>query len=187
MSDEKYKPIHVDKTETKLQITSEVEKEIAQFREKFKEKSYSGRHPELGKMVNCPFCDRRHRNSIACFQIFAKESISIGRNDLCPCGSKKKFKKCCVSIDNGVELVATGRGHGKGRLTPHWNRRSLELVDLTRQLIPTYPEILNKEGKLEPDVKKARSRALNILRKKWHQQSSKIQRQKKLSRRINRG
>jgi hypothetical protein len=174
-------------SEEKFQPIPEVEKAILEFREQQKEKSYSERHSELGRMLNCPFCDRRHRNSIACFQIFAKESIGIGRNDLCPCGSKKKFKKCCVSIDNGVELVATGRGHGKGRLTPHWNRRSLELVDLTRQLIPTYAEILNKEGKLEPDVKKARSRALNMLRKKWHEQGSEIQRQQKLSRKINRG
>jgi len=22
--------------------------------------------------------------------------IKIGRNDICPCGSKKKFKKCCI-------------------------------------------------------------------------------------------
>jgi SEC-C motif domain protein len=32
-----------------------------------------------GKMVDSPL----------------RELIKIGRNDLCPCGSKKKYKKCC--------------------------------------------------------------------------------------------
>ena len=27
----------------------------------------------------------------------------IGRNDLCPCGSGKKYKKCCALKEEGVE------------------------------------------------------------------------------------
>lgn len=31
----------------------------------------------------------------------------IRRNELCPCGSNQKFKKCCISkINKGEELVA---------------------------------------------------------------------------------
>lgn len=137
------------------QVKPEIKDAIARIREKEKEKSFSGRHPELGKMINCQFCDRRHRSSILCFQVFAKDK-------------------------NDIELIARGHGHGHGRLTRHWNKRSLELVDLTRQLIPFYPN-----G--EADFQKARSRALNMLRKKWHARSTRIQTQQKLSRRINRG
>ena len=25
------------------------------------------------------------------------ESVKIGRNDKCPCGSEKKYKKCCLN------------------------------------------------------------------------------------------
>ena len=43
----------------------------------------------------------------------------IGRNDLCPCGSGKKYKKCCISktemtqsrtwvSDEGMHVVAPG-------------------------------------------------------------------------------
>jgi hypothetical protein len=28
---------------------------------------------------------------------FIKEEISIGRNEICPCGSGKKYKKCCIN------------------------------------------------------------------------------------------
>ncbi len=32
--------------------------------------------------------------------IIHKYNKKIGRNDLCPCGSGKKFKKCCINNDN---------------------------------------------------------------------------------------
>lgn len=33
-------------------------------------------------------------------KIKKNEFKNIGRNDLCPCGSKKKYKKCCLSSEN---------------------------------------------------------------------------------------
>lgn len=134
-------------------VPTELQKSITKVRESLASRSFSGRNPELGKMINCVFCDRRHRSIENCVQRFAKDK-------------------------NGKELIAEGHGHGKGRLTPHWNRRSLELVILTRRLIPLYPE--------DTPIKKIRSRALNLLRKKWHAASQRIQAQQKLSRRINR-
>jgi hypothetical protein len=137
------------------EVSEKIRQAIADIREKQKDKSFSERHPELGRMINCPICDRRHRTSEICLQRFAKTK-------------------------EGVELVARGHGHGKGRINRHWNRRSLELVDLTRKLIIFYPN-----G--EEDVKKARSAAINTLRRKWHARSQRIQMQQKLSRKINRG
>jgi hypothetical protein len=29
---------------------------------------------------------------------FTKKYTDVGRNDLCPCGSQKKFKKCCMGL-----------------------------------------------------------------------------------------
>ncbi len=31
---------------------------------------------------------------------------TVGRNELCPCGSGKKYKKCCLSKDSAVDLDA---------------------------------------------------------------------------------
>ena len=42
-----------------------------------KDRSYSGRHPELGKMINCQFCGMRHRQNDTlrkCEQKFATET-----------------------------------------------------------------------------------------------------------------
>lgn len=35
--------------------------------------------------------------------------MSVGRNDLCPCGSGKKYKKCCLEKNNLIELAAQRR------------------------------------------------------------------------------
>lgn len=44
------------------------------------ERSFSGRHPELGKMINCKFCGHRHReNERNCKQVFAKDENGIDR------------------------------------------------------------------------------------------------------------
>jgi len=32
---------------------------------------------------------------------FKRETSKINRNEKCPCGSEKKYKKCCLK-DNGV-------------------------------------------------------------------------------------
>lgn len=39
-------------------------------------------------MLVCPDCDSR--------DIDVRLDTKIGRNDLCPCGSGKKYKKCCL-------------------------------------------------------------------------------------------
>ena len=30
--------------------------------------------------------------------------MEVGRNDLCPCGSGKKYKKCCMKKEKVVEI-----------------------------------------------------------------------------------
>jgi hypothetical protein len=135
-------------------VSNEVKQAIAKYREDFKEKSFSGRNPELGKMIKCQICNRRHRTAEICLQRFAKNK-------------------------EDVELVARGHGHDRGRLRHHWSKKRLQVVDLTRRLIPFYPNA-------EEDFLKAKSRALNLLRKKWHEVSAVIQHKQKLSRAINR-
>ena len=34
--------------------------------------------------------------------------MKAGRNDPCPCGSGKKYKKCCLAKDQAASLTQTG-------------------------------------------------------------------------------
>lgn len=72
---------------------------IARFREdgherSMQEKSYFKRTNECWYYV-----DSEHR------QVRTKPTpatAKVGRNDPCPCGSGKKYKKCCVEVANGA-------------------------------------------------------------------------------------
>lgn len=43
-----------------------LEAAVSAFNTERSAKSFSGRHPELGRMVNCPVCDKRHRSAHVC-------------------------------------------------------------------------------------------------------------------------
>ncbi|TRZ81795.1 hypothetical protein D4R86_02170 [bacterium] len=39
----------------------------------------------------------RERQSLDVFKPIVNVEAKIGRNDPCPCGSNKKYKKCCLN------------------------------------------------------------------------------------------
>ena len=57
--------------EEKFDVNQVVTDAIAKLREDIADRSFSGRHPELGKMIKCQICGLRHRSSIVCKQRFA--------------------------------------------------------------------------------------------------------------------
>jgi hypothetical protein len=56
----------------KFDVNQAVTDAIAKLREDIAERSFSGRHPELGKMKKCQICGLRHRSSIVC-----KENVLV--------------------------------------------------------------------------------------------------------------
>ena len=60
--------------------------------------------------MNCPRCKKSNRfklnyknEIVACecgwngiSETFKRKRSKIGRNDMCPCASGKKYKKCCL-------------------------------------------------------------------------------------------
>lgn len=48
-------------------------------------------HEEQGR-VHGPHCNHHHGSSLSPIK---RVTPKVGRNDDCPCGSQKKFKKCC--------------------------------------------------------------------------------------------
>lgn len=48
-------------------------------------------HEHLDDHVHGPWCDHDHHHA----EPYVRAMPKVGRNDPCPCGSGKKFKKCC--------------------------------------------------------------------------------------------
>jgi len=55
-------------------------------------------------------------------QSIVREGPKVGRNDPCPCGSGKKYKKCCLRLDReaGVAASAAGMVRRAARESPGW-------------------------------------------------------------------
>jgi len=66
--------------------------------------SSTGRIPQADQWVN--FISQTEKHYLESFrnngsvkgETFKKNYTDVGRNDPCPCGSGKKFKKCCMSL-----------------------------------------------------------------------------------------
>lgn len=82
---------------------------------------------------------------------------SVGRNDPCPCGSGKKYKKCCISKE---EIHREASGQASGQAPPGLHeapidqsgnraldaieaRRYDEAEELCRKLLEQYPDQLD--------------------------------------------
>ena len=137
-------------------------------------RSYSGRNPELGKMINCPICDLRHRGVI-CTPVYA-----TGRWDLAPEGEKKLL----IASQNTAKGVMGAHTVAKKRLHPHPSKRKLQLVQLTQRLFPLHEPYLTDPIEC---MKAARNDAYRIIIKGMKMASKLYRGQQKTSRRINAG
>jgi hypothetical protein len=134
--------------------------------EEIKRRSFSGRHPELGKMIKCQVCQKRHRSSVKCEQKFVElwieEDLETGEKTTVyataaqPKGTEIPHQ---ISAQQPTLKQAIGAAALKGkRQKPHPNKRNLQLIEQVRVLLPDEYD--------ENDLKKARTRARRILSKK---------------------
>lgn len=115
-------------------------------------KSFSDRHPELGRMITCAVCGNRHRSSRTCTAVYARVAGLL-------------------KPDGSVDLVTKRQVHGaaafKGkRILRHRNAWGLQVLEratlIYRDLIadPYWPRTNTEEL-----GKHALSRALNAKRR----------------------
>lgn len=154
-----------------------VNEAVAAFNTAHIAKSFSGRHPELGRMVKCQVCQTRHRDYIKCQQKFA-----VGRYDLAPEG-EKKILMADQTTRNGVMGAASVKGK---RLKPHPNSYALQILERVKVKFPEKHLDLPAEafGKL---LKSVRADAVVYVDKKLAIKAGKKRRQQDVSRRINNG
>lgn len=102
---------------------------IEGFKKRFEARSFSERHPELGKMLKCQICLTRHRSSKVCTQRFA-----VGTHDPRPEGEKVLL----VASQTTRKGLYGAAQFAKKRIKPHHSHRMLRLVQMTQDLFPKY-------------------------------------------------
>jgi hypothetical protein len=155
-------------------------------------KSFSERHPELGKMVNCPVCLERHRSARVCVPTYA----------VVPDETDEQGQPVFYLASQYTRKGVYGAKNFKGRILKHRNAWGLQVLEratiLFRQDIASFPSLttesiyLTKEQKAERDKELERfgrvalSRSLNEFRKKRADRRRKFQKITKASRKANR-
>ena len=159
---------------------------IAKTRAALRNRSFSGRNPQLGRMIKCQICGRRHRENwevggvrYMCVQQFAKPRYmftTTEAGEIIP-----------VPMDQRPELIANQKTHkgqygaaafAKKRLLPHHNRRDLLLVQRTIELYPEHAVYLSdpleamREARLQAQREIARNLELRSGRRKRLQKIS---------------
>jgi hypothetical protein len=124
-------------------------------------RSYSGRHPELGKMIKCAACGRRHYDFKICEITYAKDA-------------------------DGNEIVNPwgARSNIRGRFHPHPSKRKLQLVQRTQKVFYEYQPYFKDAHDCMVEARTEAGRQLKAERKA---ESKRIRHQQKHSRRINLG
>jgi hypothetical protein len=176
-----------DAKEKRLQAVADAAEEaIADIRGR----SFSARHPEIQKMINCYVCNRRHRGpqcKPTYKQMWVDEDLETGE----------------LSIQFAIVPLP---GQGKnGKLTRPWSifgapkrmnwakprkhrrpsKRGLQIIEITRQLM----QYVNKERFTTEAAQmlEAKRMAIQTLDNRAEREAKRIRKQQDLSRRINRG
>lgn len=118
-----------------------------------RDRSFSGRNPELGKMINCQVCDRRHRAVIKCKQVFKQlwvdEDVETGELTI-------QYATVPLPGQNpGPKAIIGAAFFAKKRKNPHPSRRKLQYIRLVRKLTP--------DEYTQEDLKDAREMAAELL------------------------
>lgn len=190
--------------EPKFKISPEVVAAADAALGSIKERSFSGRHAELGKMINCCVCNRRHRTTDAVYREHFDEN---GKKTvtLLPVvsGCKQVFKQMWVDEDldtgelsiqyatvplpgqKGTPKAIVGAAYfAKKRKNRHPNQTGLQIVEITRRLM----QYVNKKLFMteQAQMLEAKRMAINTLHNRREAEAKRIRRQQRESRRINR-
>jgi hypothetical protein len=149
---------------------------VAKTAKAIKSRSVYGRNPEIGRMIKCAVCRRRHRDVIKCVPKYYEITYEMSddtEETVQMIASQFTYKGV-----NGAASVAKKRFH------PHLNRRDLQLIMRTRELFPQHEPYFSDPMDA---MKEARHEAKEQLEKERRAQRKFKRRQQDAARRINFG
>lgn len=230
MTDERYEPItnfppsvienyYADFSDTTLNVpeepkpltpSEELQRTVAEALMVLERRSFSERHPELGKMVNCRVCSTRHRlNERKCEQVF---TYRIGDYELYREDEQGELVPAYRTAMRPDEKPTKNQLHGAPKMVnfsmpryhPHPSKIKLQFIERTRKifeeldfelldekdeafkrLVPTEQKV--KQEQFQKDLQRARVLAARELRRERELSDREVRRRQDQSRRINQG
>jgi hypothetical protein len=176
----------------KINVVGDAQKAINAALFEIEDRPFSGRHPELGKMVNCRVCGIRHRvNERKCEQVFTYRvgDYELFRED--ENGELVPDYRTAVRPDKRptMKQVMGRAAFAKKRFNPHPSRFKLVLIERTRIVFERLGFPLDNKDKeqFQKHLQRARVVATREIKKEQELSDREVRRRQDLSRRMNRG
>jgi hypothetical protein len=149
----------LNEPELEVVPTQEGQDAAAKALQAIRNRSFSGRHPELGKMKNCQLCYLRHReNDNPCVQKFATGRYDM--RDTKPLLIAGETPETAPAFYHTKVKILLGRAvFNKRRHFPHHNYRTLQFLELVRTLLP--------DEYTQEDLVRVRAKAKRVLAEKF--------------------
>jgi hypothetical protein len=169
-----------------IPASPEAQEAVKKALQAIKDRSFSGRNPQLGKMVKCQVCGTRHRSVIKCEQRFkelhTEEDLETGEVTTVFATCLQPDKKPTVRQKVGAQ------GFKGKRKNPHPNQGDLQLIERSKKNF----DATGDEGYVSPEefqhrIRLVRTTAERQLRKENRRKAKKFRKVQDVSRRINRG
>lgn len=125
-------------------IREEVKKLVVKALNSIEDRSFSGRNPQLGKMIKCPVHGIRHRDIIKCEPKYAYDYTLEDMET----GEKTDVLRVLPQKTRN-QVMGAAMFKGKRR-KPHMSRRKLQFVEIVRGLLAdeyTREDLLNARRK----------------------------------------
>jgi hypothetical protein len=113
-------------------VSPEVLAELTKTAASIRGRNFAGRHPELGRKINCCICHQRHYEP-QCKQNYAVDYIEEDQET----GERKTIYRTAVQEGKRpTKKQVLGAAQFKGkRIKKHWNRRDLLFVERVRKIL----------------------------------------------------
>jgi hypothetical protein len=189
-------------------VSEELQKAITAATQVIEARSFSERHPELGKMVNCPVCSTRHRkNERKCEQVFTYRvgDFEIYRMDETTNQLVPDYRTAMRPDEKPTRKQVMGAASFvKKRFHPHPSKVKLQFIERTRKIFLELDfELLDKTDQdfkslpldqqkekseaFEKNLQRSRVLAGREIRSERELKDRAARRRMDQSRRINRG
>lgn len=151
--------------------SAELQAAVAKFNEAFAERSFSQRHEDLGKMINCQLCGSRHREGDPVVRL----SRAHGEQKLHDFPSR--------------HAPGNRPRNAKIRFNPHRHPKVIQFIQLSEKI---YNEDIAPYFRPDPEhpdnlIRRAQRQAARIMRRIWIAQRVARKNMQDHSRRINAG
>lgn len=181
--------------DVEFQVSPEALVAADKARKELRSRSFSGRNPQLGKMMNCSVCELRHRVTpnaegkfvTSCVQKFKllhyEQEFNDETNEWGP--EQKILAQAAQNTKRGILGAAQFKGK---RIKVHPSKIKLLLVERTREVFADRGFSLDGDPEtVNSNLKKARAIAARYIRRDRKRAKQPIKHIQQHSRRINRG